>query len=374
MSSRSLLFAITAITVACSGKQQIGTEEPGAGAGSGGSSGAATGVVEAGAGQAAGSTSVAGDTAVGTGGGMGGNCEKAGASAGGASAGAPSAGAPSAGAANVGGTTNIGGTANVGGAASAGGASAGAAGGVGSESLKILILSTTLEFMHDSIKDCQQMLGFGSDKSLALSSEWSVDVASNDLAQFTDATLQNYNLVFSCSPTGRVFSNNPNVKDKKDQTVAMAAFQHFVENGGAWAGVHAAIDFEKTGGFPWFTDTLSGAYLVDHSNDGTQGTVQSDPSNAASAVLAGLSASYLTRDEWINMNRDVTTQPGFQVLQRLAADNHPITWIKEIANPNGGVGGRMFYTARGHNKSVYQEKQFRELVRQGILWATRRTH
>jgi type 1 glutamine amidotransferase len=215
------------------------------------------------------------------------------------------------------------------------------------------------------------MLGLGPDASLVLSGEWSVDVASDDLAQFTDATLQNYNIVFSCSPTGPVFSHNPKVKDK---IAVMAAFQHFVENGGAWAGVHAAIDFEKTGGFPWFTDTLSGAYLVNHSNDGTPGTVQSDESNAASAVLTAIQPTYATQDEWINTNRDVTDQPGFQVLQRLAEDNRPLTWIKEIANPSGGVGGRMFYTVRGHSKSVYREKQFRELVRQGILWATRRTN
>jgi type 1 glutamine amidotransferase len=215
------------------------------------------------------------------------------------------------------------------------------------------------------------MLGLGSDKSTALSSEWTADVASDDLAQFTDATLKNYKLVFSCSPTGTVFSNNFKVTDK---AAVMAAFQHFVENGGAWAGVHAATDFEKTGGFPWFTDTLVGAYLVSHENDGTPGTVQSDESHAASPVLTGLSPTYVTKDEWSFMSRDVTAQPGFQVLQRLAADNRPVTWIKEIANPGGGVGGRMFYTTRGHSKSVYQEKEFRELVRRGILWATRTTY
>jgi type 1 glutamine amidotransferase len=32
----------------------------------------------------------------------------------------------------------------------------------------------------------------------------------------------------------------------------------------------------------------------------------------------------------------------------------------------------MFYTTRGHNKSVYKEPDFKKLVLNGILWATHR--
>lgn len=263
----------------------------------------------------------------------------------------------------------------------AGGASAGAGGGgVVSGPFKILILSTTLEFHHDSIPDCQYMLGLESAKAEVLkrwpqatpiSTAWTADLATDDLAQFTDASLKNYAMVFSCSPTGTVFSNNPKVKDK---AAAMAALQHFVEGGGAWGGVHSATDFEKTNGFPWFTNTLAGAYFVDHNADGTSGTVQTDPTNSTFPALTGVTSTYPTQDEWYKMNRDVSAQPGFKILQRLAADNRPLTWAKEIANPAGGTGGRMFYTVRGHNQSVFKETEFRKIVLQGIQWAVRRTN
>jgi type 1 glutamine amidotransferase len=279
----------------------------------------------------------------------------------------------------TGGTGTTGGTATGGTATGTGGTATGGTGGATNTGpFKILILSTALEFPHDSIPNCQYMLGLESAKATAvkdwaqatpISTQWTADLATDDLAQFTDATLKNYAMVFSCSPTGTVFSNNPKVKDKN---VAMSAFQHFVENGGAWGGIHSATDFENKNGFPWFTNILAGAYFVTHDADGTSGTVQLDSTNKTHPALAGLQATYSTSDEWYKMNRDVSAQPGFLILQRLASDNRPITWAKEIANPNGGTGGRMFNTVRGHNKKVYQESEFRKTVLQGILWATRR--
>lgn len=271
----------------------------------------------------------------------------------------------------------------MGGAAPMGGTSAGGGSSTSSGPFKVLILSTTLEFHHDSIPNCQYMMGLpaamvpGTDKSFmndpapinnsadAGANTWTADLATDDLAQFTDANLKNYAMVFSCSPTGTVFSNNPKVKDK---TAAMSAMQKFVEGGGAWGGVHSATDFENRNGFPWFTNTLAGAYFVSHDNDGTPGSVQFDMTNkdAYASVLKGLQSTYATQDEWYKMNRDVSAQPGFKILQRLASDQRPLTWVKEVS------AGRMFNTVRGHNKSVFKETEFRKLVLQGVLWATKR--
>ena len=85
-------------------------------------------------------------------------------------------------------------------------------------------------------------------------------------------------------------------------------------------------------------------------------------------LLAGLSANYSTADEWYKMNRDPGSQPGFKILQRLAADSRPLTWVKEVG------AGRMFYTARGHGEAVYAEAPFRAVVKNGILWTTKRVN
>jgi type 1 glutamine amidotransferase len=76
---------------------------------------------------------------------------------------------------------------------------------------------------------------------------------------------------------------------------------------------------------------------------------------------------------------------GFQILATLsgvpalsgepANDIRPIVWIKQFpvtTDPTMTFEGRSFYTVRGHNIARYGEAAFRQLVHQGILWATHR--
>jgi type 1 glutamine amidotransferase len=69
------------------------------------------------------------------------------------------------------------------------------------------------------------------------------------------------------------------------------------------------------------------------------------------------------------MDKDITALPDFQILAKLTNDQRPVIWIKELG---AGNKGRMFYTIRGHNKTVYQEPDFRKLILNGVLWATHR--
>lgn len=262
--------------------------------------------------------------------------------------------------------TETGGSATVAGSSSGGSESMGGSGGSGGSTtgapFKVLIISTALEFPHDSIGECQKMV---KDLGAAETTNgWTADVETDDLPHFAPGGLKDYALIFSCNPTGRVFSGNPQVKDKP---AAMKAFQDFIEiEGKAFAGVHSASDFEKTNGFPWFTNVLMGAYFVTHDSEGTSGSVVSVTQNMGHPVLTGLSGNYSTKDEWYNMNRDPGSQPGFKILQRLASDSRPLTWVKDVG------AGRMFYTVRGHAKSVFSEAPFRAVVRNGILWTTKR--
>jgi type 1 glutamine amidotransferase len=69
------------------------------------------------------------------------------------------------------------------------------------------------------------------------------------------------------------------------------------------------------------------------------------------------------------MNRDISALPGFHILATLTKDQRPVVWINELGTGNAG---RMFYTIRGHDKAVYQEPDFKQLVLNGVLWATHR--
>jgi uncharacterized protein len=255
-----------------------------------------------------------------------------------------------------------------------GGSSGAGSGSAGADArFKMLVLTTALDFRHDSVTDCQRMLselGETPDELLPPGtkpgSRFTTHVATDDLADFTPAGLKEYEMLFWCTPTGDVFSNN---KRAPRGALAMAALRDYVEGGGAWGGVHSATDFEKTGGFPWYTDTLLGGYLQSFDADGTVGTVQVEPGYADHPVMRGVPPTWTVSDEWFRMNREITEQSGFQIVSRLAADNRPVTWLKELGNSDAG---RMFYTIRGHAPEVYAEPEFRQLVLNGILWATRR--
>lgn len=236
---------------------------------------------------------------------------------------------------------------------------------------KVLVLSKTLEFTHDSIRACQQLLttlGQTPDDLLpegaSAGSQFTIDIANEDLSDFTDDKLKDYAMLFWCNPTGAVFSTGGS-----NGTVGMAAIRKFVEAGGAWGGVHSATDFEKFNGFPWFTNVLLGAAFDHHDNDGTPGTVKVEAGYANHPVMRGVPLTWNTQDEWYYMSRDIRALPGFQILASLAADHRPVVWTKELGTNNRG---RMFYTSRGHNLAVYREPEFKKLVHNGILWATHR--
>jgi type 1 glutamine amidotransferase len=210
-------------------------------------------------------------------------------------------------------------------------------------------------------------------------SQFTADLATDDLADFTDAKLKNYAMVFSCNPEGTVFSNNT-THDTATGTAAMTALQKYVEGGGAWGGVHSATDFELSGGFPWFTNVLVGAYFMRHDPYPTNDTVVIQGAAASHPVMTGLLTPYSSDEEWYTMNRAIAGRPGFQVLAALTStNNRPVVWVRELC-PNVGTGvcapsptnGRSFYTTRGHDASAYKDAEFRKLVLNGILWATHR--
>jgi type 1 glutamine amidotransferase len=245
----------------------------------------------------------------------------------------------------------------------------------------VLVVSTTLEFHHDSIPNGLQMLtdlGNTSDVDLLklgapAGSRWTVDAASDNptaadyMTEFTDANLKRYELVYFNNPSGPIFSVAPNA------AAAKAAFQGFMSNGGAWAGHHGALDFEKTGSWPWFQNNVNGGWFIMHDGDGTPGTVAWNPNLVDHPIVRGLTSPWFTTDEWYKMDRDPAVL-GFQILgmvtvpgSALGTSARPCVWIHDLPG-----GGRTFVTIRGHNRTVFNETEFRELMLRGILWAVHR--
>jgi len=255
--------------------------------------------------------------------------------------------------------------------------------GMRSGPFKILMMASTLEFAHDSIPTCTTMLqDLGKATAperakitgLAADSTWTVDAmgtvvtAANYFSEVTAANLTNYEMFYSNNPTGPVFTNAPMGAQKKQ------IFQDYFTNGGAWAGQHSASDFENNSRWTWFDDNVVGGWFVSHDDDNTPGTVVWQPDFVNHPIVKGLTSPWSTTDEWYVMNRNIESVAGFKILGKVTVSNssmgttpRPAVWITE--NPKGGRG---FYTIRGHNKKVYAEAEFRELMLRGILWSVHR--
>jgi type 1 glutamine amidotransferase len=280
------------------------------------------------------------------------------------------------------GGTSAAGTTGAGGTAGAGGTTATT---LRTGPFKILMLTSTLEFTHDSIPTCLTMLqALGQANAperakiagLAPDSTWTVDQISPDTTKstyFSEVTADNlkkYEMFYSNNPTGAVFSNAPSGAQKKQ------IFVDYWNNGGSWAGQHSATDFEKNNKWTWFQDNIDGGWFVDHDNPLTPGTVNWQSDQVNHPILKGLMSPWSTSDEWYIMNRNIEAVPGFKVLAKVTVTNsskgttpRPAVWVTENANAKGGRG---FYTIKGHSQSNYTETQFRELMLRGILWSVHR--
>src|SRR3954471_22470787 len=98
---------------------------------------------------------------------------------------------------------------------------------------KVLVFSKTTGFRHDSIP-----AGIAAIQALGTANGFAV-TATEDSAQFTEANLAQFDVVVFLSTTSDVLNDT-------QQT----AFEHYIEAGGGYVGIHAAADTEYT--WPWY--------------------------------------------------------------------------------------------------------------------------
>ena len=217
---------------------------------------------------------------------------------------------------------------------------------VASASFKVLVLTKTTGFRHDSIP-----VGVQAIRDLGAANGFTVDATEDD-ALFTDAYLAQYQTVVFLSTTG----------DPVGTAAEKDAFQRYIEHGGGFVGVHAAADSGYS--WPWYGQ-LVGAYFKQHPAIQAGRLVVEDPVHPATR---GLPASYIRTDEWY----DFQTNPRGTVHVLTSVDDssytgstmgtdHPNTWCHNFD------GGQAFYTGLGHTSESYSEPNFLHLLLGGIL-------
>ncbi|WP_084038056.1 ThuA domain-containing protein [Demequina sp. NBRC 110053] len=179
--------------------------------------------------------------------------------------------------------------------------------------------------------------------------------ATEDATVFTEENLANYDVVIFFSTTG-------NVLDATQE----AAFEQYIQNGGGYAGIHAASDTEYD--WEWYGG-LVGAYFDGH----PPGTPNADVlvEDFAHPSTEHLPAVWNRTDEWYSFGEN--PREDVHVLASLDEDtysvgnldmgDHPIAWCHNYD------GGRSWYTGGGHTGASFSEPEFLSHVLEGIRTA-----
>ncbi len=215
---------------------------------------------------------------------------------------------------------------------------------------RILVFSKTAAFRHASIADGKQVL-----KKLADAHGFAIDF-SEDANVFSDSNLARYNAVVFLMTTGEIFNDSQQI-----------AFQHYIEAGGGFVGIHSASDTEYD--WPWYGGLVGAYNNVSNKHSSVQpATVHVEDSTTPSTNM--LPALWMRTDEWYNF----AVNPRSKVHVLLTVDektykggimgtDHPLAWYHAYD------GGRAWYTAMGHTSESYHEPLFQQHLWGGILYA-----
>lgn len=211
---------------------------------------------------------------------------------------------------------------------------------------RVLVFSKTKGYKHHSIP-----VGRAAIMKLGAENGFDVDTTTN-ADFFTKKTLKKYAAVVFLNTTGDVL--NPEQQ---------SSFEHYIQAGGGYAGVHAASDTEYD--WSWYGG-LVGGYFMGHPpvQDAVLNVV--DQSHKSSKHLQSI---WKHKDEWYNFKN---INPKLNVLITIDeksysggknGDFHPMSWYHDYD------GGRAWYTGLGHTMESYSEDDFLKHLLGGIQYA-----
>jgi len=219
----------------------------------------------------------------------------------------------------------------------------------GTPGVRVLMVTTTLGFRHDSIETARAAV----DMLANSTGEFRV-TATDDLSLLTASGLAGYDVLFFALTTGEL----PLSADQR------AAILAFVSGGGGFLGAHSATDTLYS--WPEYGEML-GAYFREHPWTQEATVVVEDTSHPATA---GVGDRFSILEEFYTFREN--PRPRAQVLLRLdassvgASGDYPLAWARSHGR------GRVYYNALGHFSSTWLDPRFQRQLRGAIRWAAGR--
>jgi type 1 glutamine amidotransferase len=215
--------------------------------------------------------------------------------------------------------------------------------------IRVLVLTATAGFRHDSIATARQVL-----PAIAASSGEFVVTFTEDLRDLAAARLASFDVVMFALTSGEL------ALTAEEKSALLA----FVNAGGGFIGIHSATDTL----YDWPDyGRLVGAYFKEHPW-AQEATVLVE--SGGHAATTGLGASFRMHEEYYTFREN--PRSFVQVLLSLdassvgAAGDFPLAWTQTIG------AGRSFYTALGHFDDTWRDGRFQSHLAGAIRWVARR--
>jgi uncharacterized protein len=151
-----------------------------------------------------------------------------------------------------------------------------------------------------------------------------------------------------------------------------AAFQNYMEHGGAWLGTHVAGYNDATTKWPWFVDFLGGA--VFYSNNWPPLPAKLIVDDHTSPITAGLPDFYdAPANEWYLWKPSPRLNKSVRVLLTLAPSNYPLG-VKDVLTEGDlpvvwtNTKYKMIYMNMGHGEKIFGDATQNKLFANAILW------
>ena len=183
--------------------------------------------------------------------------------------------------------------------------------------------------------------------------------ATTDWSNLNDDYLANYNII--------VWLNDAPRTDEQ-----RAAFERFVNRGGAWYGCHVAGFNLPDSKWPWFNRFIGGGYF--HTNNWPPLPAKVVVDDRTHPVTQRLPASFSSpAGEWYQWKPSPRENKDVKVLLTLSPENYPLGLKSKIRDGDTPVVWtntryKMLYMNMGHSNKIFSNYDQNNLITDGVLW------
>ncbi len=184
--------------------------------------------------------------------------------------------------------------------------------------------------------------------------------ATTNWADMNDENLKQYNLI--------VWLNSIPPSAQHD------AFQHYMENGGAWLGFHVAAYNDRNSRWPWFREFIGGGVFGVNNWPPLPARLIVD--DTSSPVTRGIPKTWAApTNEWYSWRPSPRLNKDVHVLLTLDPAEYPLGIKSLITERDPDVPVvwtntkyRMLYMNMGHGDKIFTSATQNKLFENGILW------